>query len=170
MIFKWATGDCMGRAYPASHKQFMELPVEAKLDVFQDLLDFFAYVAAQNYVAIDFYDGSILYDFETGKTTVCDIDFFRKQPTFNDMGRMWGSSRFQAPEEFRQGDVLDEVTNVYTLGATAFALFGEYERTRDKWQLNDRLFAIATKAVSAERNDRFASIAELQRSWMLELE
>lgn len=47
------------------------------------------------------------------------IDFFRKQPCINDMGRMWGSSRFQAPEEFRFGAVIDEVTNVYTVGATA---------------------------------------------------
>ena len=170
MVFKWVDGDCMGRAYPLSHKRFMDLPIAARLDVFRDLLDCFVYIASQNYVAIDFYDGSILYDFETGKTTVCDIDFFRKLPTFNDMGRMWGSSRFQAPEEFRCGDILDEVTNVYTLGATAFALFGEYERTRDKWQLNDKLFAIATKAVSAERKDRFASIEELQCSWMRELE
>ena len=170
MVFKWVDGDCMGRAYPLSHKRFMDLPIAARHEVFRDLLNFFVYIASQNYVAIDFYDGSILYDFETGKTTVCDIDFFRKQPTFNDMGRMWGSSRFQAPEEFRRGDALDEVTNVYTLGATAFALFGEYERSRDKWQLNDKLFAIATKAVSAERKDRFASIEELQRSWMRELE
>lgn len=170
MVFKWVTGDCMGRAYPASHKRFMELPVEAKLDVFRDLLDFFKYVASQNYVAIDFYDGSILYDFETGKTTVCDIDFFRKQPCVNDMGRMWGSSRFQAPEEFHIGEAIDEITNVYTLGATAFALFGAYERTRDKWQLSDALFEVAAKAVSDDRKDRFASIESFRIDWMNALE
>ena len=111
----------------------MQLPVDAKLTVFRDILNFFEYIASQNYVAIDFYDESIMYDFENGKTTICDIDFFRKQPCSNDMGRMWGSSRFQAPEEFQLGAVIDEITNVYTVGATAFALFGEYNRTRDKW-------------------------------------
>lgn len=39
---------------------------------------------------------------------------------------MWGSSRFQSPEEYQLGADIDEVTNVYTIGATAFALFGEY--------------------------------------------
>jgi serine/threonine-protein kinase len=30
-------------------------------------------VAKQNYVAIDFYDGSIMYDFDTNTTTICDL-------------------------------------------------------------------------------------------------
>ena len=165
MVFKWASGDCMGRMYPASHRRFMQLPVDARLTVFRDILSFFEYIASQNYVAIDFYDGSIMYDFENGKTTICDIDFFRKQPCFNDMGRMWGSSRFQAPEEFQLGAVIDEITNVYTVGATAFALFGEYNRTRDKWQLNDRLFEVVTKAVSDNRAERQQSIKQLREEW-----
>ena len=140
----------------------MQLPVDAKLTVFRDILSFFEYIASQNYVAIDFYDESIMYDFENGKTTICDIDFFRKQPCSNDMGRMWGSSRFQAPEEFQLGAVIDEITNVYTVGATAFALFGEYNRTRDKWQLSDKLFKVVTKAVSAERQQ---SIRQLREVW-----
>ena len=129
------------------------------------ILSFFEYIASQNYVAIDFYDGSIMYDFENGKMTICDIDFFRKQPCSNDMGRMWGSSRFQAPEEFQLGAVIDEITNVYTVGATAFALFGGYNRTRDKWQLSDKLFKVATKAVSDNRAERQQSIRQLREKW-----
>ena len=56
MVFKWASGDCMGRMYPAAHRRFMQLPVDAKLTVFRDILSFFEYIASQNYVAIDFYD------------------------------------------------------------------------------------------------------------------
>ena len=165
MIFKWVDGDCMGRMYPAQHKKFMALSVKDKLKVFEDILDFFEYIASQNYVAVDFYDGSIMYDFESGRTTVCDIDFFRKQPCINDMGRMWGSSLFQSPEEFLFGAVIDEITNVYTVGATAFAIFGEYKRTRDKWQLSDELFEIAAKAVSDDRTKRQQSIRQLREEW-----
>ena len=165
MVFKWASGDCMGRMYPAAHHRFMQLPVDARLTVFHDILRFFEYIASQNYVAIDFYDGSILYDFENGKTTICDIDFFRKQPCSNDMGRMWGSSRFQSPEEYQIGATIDEVTNVYTLGATAFALFSGYHRTRDKWQLGDALFDVAAKAVNDERSDRQQSIRQFKEEW-----
>lgn len=164
-VFKWADGDCMGRMYPGSHCRFMQLSVDRRLAVFSDILSFFEQVARENYIAIDFYDGSILYDFEKGRTTICDIDFFRRQPYTNDMGRMWGSSRFQAPEEYQLGAVIDEITNVYTLGATAFALFGGYNRTRDKWQLGDRLFAAAAKAVSDERSDRQQSIQQFKEEW-----
>ena len=143
----------------------MQLPVDAKLTVFRDILSFFEYIASQNYVAIDFNDESIMYDFENGKTTICDIDFFRKQPCSNDMGRMWGSFRFQAPEEFQLGAVIDEITNVYTVGATAFALFGEYNRTRDKWQLSDKLFEIATRAVSDDRANRQQTIRQFTAEW-----
>lgn len=165
MVFKWADGDCMGRMYPAQHKKFMALPVRDKLKVFADILDFFEYIASQNYVAIDFYDGSIMYDFESGKTTICDIDFFRKQPCTNDMGRMWGSSLFQSPEEYQLGAVIDEITNVYTLGATAFALFGEYNRTREKWQLSDELFEVAARAVNDDRTKRQQSIRQIREDW-----
>ena len=106
-----------------------------------------------------------MYDFQNGKTTICDIDLFRKQPCINDMGRMWGSSRFQSPEEYQLGAVIDEITNVYTLGATAFALFGEYNRTRVKWQLSDKLFEIATRAVSDDRINRQQSIRQLTEEW-----
>lgn len=165
MVFKWADGDCMGRMYPAAHSRFMQLPIDARLTVFHDILYFFEYIVSQNYVAIDFYDGSIMYDFENDKTTICDIDSFRKQPCINDMGRMWGSSLFQSPEEYQIGAAIDEITNVYTLGATAFALFGEYNRTRDKWQLSDKLFEIATRAVSDDRIDRQQSIRQLIEEW-----
>jgi serine/threonine-protein kinase len=45
-----------------------------------------------------------------------------KAPYVNEMGRMWGSTRFMSPEEFTLGAYIDEVTNVYAMGATAFAL------------------------------------------------
>ena len=165
MVFKWADGDCMGRMYPAAHRRFMQLPVNDRLAVFSDILSFLECVALRKYVAIDFYDGSIMYDFANGKTTICDIDLFRKQPCVNDMGRMWGSSRFQSPEEYQLGAAIDEVTNVYTLGATAFALFGEYNRTREKWQLSDKLFEIATRAVSDDRANRQQTIRQFTAEW-----
>ncbi|MCH5321210.1 MAG: protein kinase [Eubacterium sp.] len=166
MIFKWANGECMGRMYPQSHREFMSLPNEIKLNVFADIMDFMEYIAEQNYVAIDFYDGSIMYDNERQKTTICDIDFFRKSPTVNDMGRMWGSSLFMSPEEYEHGAELDEITNVYTLGAMAFALFGNYKRDLENWTLSKELFNVATKAVNNDRNKRQQSISDFIDDWM----
>lgn len=106
MIFKWADGDCMGRMYPTKHRRFMQLPIADRLNVFRDVLDFLEHVASKGYVAVDFYDGSIMYDSENHKTIICDIDFFRKQPCVNDMGRMWGSSKFQSPKNISLVQIL----------------------------------------------------------------
>lgn len=165
MIFKWEDGECMGRMYPESHRRFMSLSNDTKLKVFVDILDFMKYIAEQSFVAIDFYDGSIMYDFENQKTIICDIDFFRKSPAANDMGRMWDSSVFMSPEEFEKGAVLDEVTNVYMLGAMAFSLFGNYKRDSENWQLSKDLYNIAVKATSDDRNNRYQSVEELIDEW-----
>lgn len=169
MVFEWAEGDCMGRMYPQEHERFMGLPLEARLDVFGRVLDFLEYVHSQGYLAVDFYDGSIMYDFESGRTTVCDVDFFMRKPCVNTMGRMWGSSIFMSPEEFQLGAELDEATNVYTAGAMAFALLsarqGSYSRRREDWPLGDELFGLISRAVMEDRRERPQSIRELRGSW-----
>lgn len=165
MVFDWAQGDCMGRMYPQEHERFMALPIEHKLRVFEDVLAFHAHVAARGYVAIDFYDGSILYDAQRGKTTLCDIDFYQRQPYVNEMGRLWGSSRFMSPEEFEKGAVIDEVTNVYTMGATAFALFSGFQRSAQAWPLPEAAYAVVRRAVSDARGQRQRTIAQLLGEW-----
>ena len=166
MIFEWVDAECMHWMYPSAREKFMQMPIESKLQVFEDILDFHAHVVNQGYVAIDFYDGSIMYDFNNEKTIICDIDFYSKMPYINNMGRMWGSSRFMSPEEYELGAVIDEITNVYTMGATAFALFGdEHDRCIEKWKLSEKLFHVAKKAVSDERDQRQQSIKQLIEEW-----
>ena len=87
----------------------MNLPLDEKLHIYENVIDFLIDIVAMGYVAIDFYDGSIMYDTSRKVVTICDIDFFRKSPTVNDMGRMWGSSRFMSPEEYKYGEKIDEI-------------------------------------------------------------
>lgn len=165
MIFEWTDGECMGRMYPLSRRIFMSMPIDTKIKVFEDVLNFHKFVASKRYVAIDFYDGSILYDFEKEKTVICDIDFYSKIPYTNEIGRLWGSSHFMSPEEFTEGSVIDEITNVHTMGASAFALFSEYDRTLEKWTLSKSLFDVVSKAVSDDRDKRQQSISQFIDEW-----
>jgi aminoglycoside phosphotransferase (APT) family kinase protein len=165
VVFEWVDGECMGRQYPNSRQKFLQMSHSTKLNVFDDILSFHAHIIDKGYVAIDFYDGSIMYDFNTKKTIICDIDFYSKIPYINNMGRMWGSSRFMSPEEFELGATIDEITNVYLMGATAFALFGGYDRTPDKWYFSKELYMVALKAVSNERRQRQQSIQQFIEEW-----
>lgn len=165
-VFRWTDGVCMGKQYPESRKQFFTLPMEKREQVFADILDFHLMTAARGYVAVDFYDGSILYDFKQQKTVLCDIDFYQKRPFVNEMGRLWGSSRFMSPEEWEKGAEIDEISNVFLMGSVAFALFGgELDHAREKWMLDDRRYEVALRAVSPLRAQRFASLKELQTAW-----
>ncbi|WP_066186143.1 MULTISPECIES: phosphotransferase [Gracilibacillus] len=165
VVFDWVDGECMGKQYPLTRRRFMQMPLKIKLNIFDDILSFHYHVIKKGYVAIDFYDGSIMYDVMAEKTIICDIDFYAKMPYINKVGRMWGSSRFMSPEEWQQGAAIDEITNVYLMGATAFALFANDSREWERWQLNKALYKVALKAIHHERDQRQPSIQQFIEEW-----
>lgn len=131
------------------------------------IFNFLLFVEQKKYAAIDFYDGSVLYDFNTDETKVCDIDFYRKKPTVNDIGEnFWGPKRFKSPEEYIFGAPIDSITNVYTMGVLLFGLIGgEADRSFEKWEGSKELYELACKATFPERKLRFQSIKEFNKEW-----
>lgn len=165
LLFRWTDGISMGRMYPAQHRRFMALPQAERLQIFEDILRFHIHAAEKGYAAVDFYDGAVLYDAESRRTLLCDIDCYRKAPFVNETGRMWGSLKFMSPEELTRGAVIDEVSNVYAMGAMAFALFGGYSRARADWQLGEAAYRAAERAVRDARGERYPSIRAFGASW-----
>ena len=165
MVYGWADGKCMGRMYENDHRFIMALPVKEKLSIFETVISFLQSVHDSGYVAVDFYDGSIMYDEGSHKTTICDIDFFQKKPYVNDMGRMWGSVRFMSPEEYELGASIDESTNVFTLGQIGFSLFTDSNRDFEVWPLSNDSFKVLEKATDSDRGKRYKSIMELKKAW-----
>ena len=182
LIYEWVNGECLHahwnfEKYPKyTHPQspnfkFNQLSLEQKLDCIDKIFSLHMLVAENRYVAIDFYDGSIIYDFETNKTTICDIDFYNEGSFVNTMGRMWGSSRFMSPEEFELGATIDEITNIFTMGATAFEILGNnHNRNNEQWKASEKLFKVAQKATSNVRSQRYQSIEDFYNAWKIALE
>lgn len=167
MVFDWADAVCMGKMYPQQREAFLQLDTKGRMRVFEDILDFLIHVHERGYVAIDLYDGSVMYDFFRSKTVLCDIDLFAKKPCVNTMGRMWGSSRFMSPEEFELGAPIDEVTNVYLAGAMAFALLGvDTDRRLQVWSAGEALYQVAHKAVQSDRAQRYPTLWAMKAEWM----
>jgi len=165
-VFEWEDAAGIEPKGSPNYMRFMQLPTEKKIRAFGDIMEFHAYVAAKGYVALDFYDGSILYDYENEKIVICDIDLYQKSP-FQNAGGMGivGSARYVSPEECVPDAVMDEITNVYTMGATAFALFAHGDRSLEKWPLSEQLYDVVKKAVSDERGKRQQSIRQLMEEW-----
>lgn len=123
LIYRAVPGELIGgispaeRADPASaYQRFADLPAAAQLSIFDTLIDLHRVLAGQGWVACDLYDGCLIVDFDTLTLHVVDLDNYRRGPSRNDMGRMFGSRRFMAPEEFELGAPLDQRTTVFTLG------------------------------------------------------
>ncbi|SLK13534.1 MULTISPECIES: serine/threonine-protein kinase [unclassified Paenibacillus] len=176
-VFDWVEGECLHSHWdfppPAKYEdprspyyRFRQLPVKTRIQAMKQILDFHIEVQRRGYVAVDFYDGSLIYDFDKQSMKICDIDLYRKGSFTNTMGRMWGSSRFMSPEEFELGAPMDGITNVFNLGAMAFSLLGgELDRSYARWDAGEALYQVVIRAVDPERASRYASVAELGEAW-----
>ncbi|PYI54366.1 serine/threonine protein kinase [Paenibacillus flagellatus] len=178
VVFEWFGGECLhphwAFAGPAKYGhpdspfyRYRRLSVEKRLHSLDVLFDFHRHVEARGYVAVDFYDGSILYEFASDATRICDIDLYRKRPAVNDRGEtFWGARRFKSPEEFELGAPIDERSNVFLMGAVAFGLLGgELDRSLSRWEAGPRLHEVALRAVSPDRALRYAHVAEFKAAW-----
>ncbi len=191
-VFEWAEGECLFdhwnfEKYTADvsikspKEKFKELPIHTRLMAIDVLFSFLKSVNEKGYVAVDFYDGSIMYDFTTDKTILCDIDLFRKAPVINDKGIEWfGTKRLKAPEEYDEGSFIDEQTNLFTLGALIFEFFGDFSNeevrqryrnnqflpcTYSNWQLNKESYQVATKAVNQKKSERYLTFSDFWKEW-----
>lgn len=142
------------------------LQVGRSLKMLDMVFDLHAALAADGYIAVDFWDGNLLIDFDRDEAIVCDIDLYRKKPAVNDRGRMWGSSRFLSPEEYTLGAPLDESTTVYAMGALAFEFYGDnLNRCWEAWEGPAALYPVAQKATRERREERYPSLRAFLNDW-----
>jgi len=164
--YDWFDGEGCGYMHPEMQKRFLALPNDEKLRVYEGILEFHAHVIECGYVAIDFNNGSTLYNFDTGDFAFCDIDFYAKQCYLNGYDGIWGDPSFKSPEESRGGAVIDETSNVYAMGAVAFYFFAEnIKHSRTKWTLNEDLYQVAKKSINEQRSLRQPTIKALIAEW-----
>lgn len=141
-------------------------PLLVRLRMLDRVFDFHAHADQKGFVAVDFYDGSLMADFATGAVTVCDIDLYRAMPAVNDKGRMPGSSRFMPPEEYEFGAALDSRTSVYAMGALAFEFLGSNaDRRMASWTAASALYDIAARAASQDRSLRYPTVSAFLAAW-----
>jgi serine/threonine-protein kinase len=71
-----------------------------------------------------------------------------------------------SPEEFILVAQIDGRTNVFHLGAIAFALLGgELDRSFTKWEAGRELYEVAIKAANPNSQLRYTSVSEFKTAW-----
>jgi serine/threonine protein kinase len=117
-------------------------------------------------VAVDFYDGAMIYDFATQALRLIDLDNYRDRPFTNEMGRMFGSTRFMAPEEFELGAIIDEVTNVFTMGRVMSVFLSDGTLEFTPFCGGRSFYEVMLRACQPERKERFPSIKAFHAAWL----
>ena len=163
LVYDWFDGELLGvssarRDDPtSSFARFRALPPDVIAAALTSIYDLHAELARAGWVAVDFYDGCLMFDFESRELRVIDLDMYSRGPFTNTMGRMFGSTRFMAPEEFQLGARIDERTTVFNLGRAAFVFLGE--------RGTETQLAAATRACNPDPAARFATVGEFLAAW-----
>jgi serine/threonine-protein kinase len=171
LVYEAARGDLVGvrreaRDDPATpYQRLAHLPADRLLGVFDDLVDVHATLAAAGWVACDLYDGCLIVDFATTSLTVVDLDTYRRGPSVNDMGRMFGAARFMAPEEFELGAVLDQRTTVFTLGRLVWHFATRLTERAEDFCGPDDLAGVVQQACRPAPRDRHSSVEAFAEAW-----
>ncbi len=175
-VYEWVDGEVLyspqypgreGRSHPDSpHFRFRQLPVNAIIAALNTVYEIHADLEQRGYVAVDFYDGAMIYDFSRGELRLCDFDHYVRGPFTLEADRLFGSSRFMAPEEFVRGSRIDRRTNVFTMGASAFVfLANDGSRDARDWRASEALYRVALRAVAPDPGDRYPSVQAWLEAW-----
>ena len=173
LVYEAAEGELIGatrrlRVDPTSaYQRFAHLPADRLLGVFDVLIDLHFALAAAGWVVRDLYDGCLIVDLATGRLTVVDLDNYRRGPTTNDLGRMLGSTRFMAPEEFERGAPIDERTTVFTLGRLVWHFGTRLTERAEGFCGPPALADVVQQACQPSRAARPSSVASFGGMWRL---
>ena len=168
VVYDWVDGECLRPARPPEvhpRDRFRALPSDEIIAALDVIYDAHLLIADHGFIAEDFYDGCIIYDFEKKEVHLCDFDNYHSGPFVNEVGRLFGSSRFMAPEEFQRGEPIDQTTNVFTLGRTAFVLLGDASDSKEAWKGTDAMWSVVKKATNEDRTLRHQSVRDFVEDW-----
>lgn len=139
-------------------REFRAQPLPAVARAVDDILDAHLAVSAAGFVAVDFYDGAMLYDPTTATMRLVDLDEYRPGPFTVDADRLPGSARFMSPEEFTRGATIDDRTTVFVLGRTARTLMDAGDR-EDAFRGTPGQLAAIARATRPDPADRYPDVA-----------
>ncbi len=171
LIYDWVAGQVLGG--PLARKEdpegpfqrFRRLPPHTLSATLGQVIDLHRRLADAGWVACDFYDGTLMYDFDQDRIWVIDLDLYRRGAFTNEMGRMFGSTRFMAPEEFERGARIDEQTTVFNLGRAISVFMGDATLDPGTFRGAGHEYETMIRACEPDRASRFPGIAEMAASW-----
>lgn len=94
-----------------------------------------------------------------------DLDTYRRGPSVNEVGRMFGSTRFMAPEESEMGAVINQRTTTFTLGRLIWHFGTRLTEQEQHFCGTPALAQAVQRACQPNPADRHASVAQFVAAW-----
>ena len=170
LVYPWVEGQLLYApqddrcSRDSAPRRFRELPVSQVCEALDDLFDAHRALAARGFVSSDFYDGSMMYDFDRRKLWLIDLDEYRDRPFTLLDGRAPGSTRFMAPEEYTSGATIDERTTVHHLARAASVLLDEGDDT-GIFRGSREQEHVALEGQASDPTARYQSVSAFTRAW-----
>ena len=166
IVYPWIAGRVLNHATLAGSDRagldmFRRLGVVEIEAAIGDVLDAHLVVADRGFVAVDFYDGCLLYDFECRRMHLIDLDEYRPGPFTVEADRLPGSTSYMAPEELTHGSEIDQRTTVFNLGRMIHHLLDGPAG----WRGTAAQLAIVTRATQVSPDCRNQNVGELTAEW-----
>lgn len=174
LVHAWMSGEVLyhptrrhrgGRAAAGSPTaRFRAQPLARIHSALESVLAAHLAVEEAGFVAVDFYDGCMLYDFDGHRMMLCDLDEYRAGPFVLEADRLPGSTRYMAPEEFVRGSVIDVRTTVFSLGR-ALRLLLDAGDEEQQWRGTPQQLEVIGTATAVAPKHRFPSVLSLVNAW-----
>ncbi|MEV6057859.1 serine/threonine-protein kinase [Streptomyces sp. NPDC052107] len=174
LVYPWLSGEVLyhptlsrhgGRAAPDSPMaRFRAQPLPRIHAALESILSAHLVVEEAGFVAVDLYDGCMLYDFDEHRMMLCDLDEYRAGPFVLNADRLPGSTRYMAPEEFARGSLIDIRTTVFALGRALRLLLDAGDEEK-QWRGTPEQLEVVRTATATSPGRRFPSVRSLVDAW-----
>lgn len=163
-VYEWFDGELLRS--PAEKREdprepgsrFRELPSAEIVAALDAIIDLHFALDRAGWVSGDLYDGCIMYDFHSKSVRFMDFEAYRRGPYVNDIGRLPGSDRFMAPEEYAKGETIDSQTTIFNLGKLVAWFLARHE-------VNPTLEELIQQATADAKVDRHPTMRDFQTDW-----
>ena len=165
LVYDWVVGDLVRNALT----RVRGLPSTLIQSLVAEICNPHVSLVDGGWIACDFYDGAMIYNFDRNVAYAIDLDSYHHGAFTNTVGRMFGSTRFMAPEEFEFGAPIDERTTVFTLGRTAAVLLSDGSLRRGPFRGSEGQYEAMLHACETHPDNRFQTVVELFSAWTGEM-
>ena len=146
------------------HARFRALPVSEVIAALDAIFDAHLVIAAAGFIAVDLYDGCLIYDFGAQHIWLRDLDEYRYGPFPVSDERLPGSTRFMAPEEFQRGARVDQRTSVFNLGRMGLVLLDTGDLD-GRFRAGPAAYAVLERATRPIPSERYPTVADFVSAW-----